>query len=116
MIEWPPTASELVVKLAVPPDTVPVPSVVAPSVNVTVPVGVPGEVELTVAVNVTVWPKTLGLAEDANAVVVEPGAACASAGLPENRINNATASTAARDDSCFHKCRADPAATALPID
>jgi hypothetical protein len=33
-----------------------VPRVVAPSVNVTFPVGVPGVEEVTVAVNVTLWP------------------------------------------------------------
>ena len=50
-----PTASAEVVKVAVPPDTLPVPSVVAPSLNVTVPVGVPeaGDVTATVAVKVT---------------------------------------------------------------
>ena len=41
--------------VATPPDSVPVPSVVAPSLNVTVPVGVPeaGVVTDTVAVKVT---------------------------------------------------------------
>ena len=42
------------------------PSVVVPSLNVTVPVGVPapGALTVTVAVNVTDWPKTDGLADE----------------------------------------------------
>ena len=55
VIECVATASALVVNVAAPPDSVPVPSSVAPSWNVTVPVGVPppaGE-EATVAVKVT---------------------------------------------------------------
>ncbi len=42
------------------------------NVNVTVPVGVPapGEVAVTIAVNVIGWPKTVGVAEVANPVVV----------------------------------------------
>jgi hypothetical protein len=40
--------------------------------NVTVPVGVPapGDTTVTVAVNVTDWPKTEGLAEEVTPVVV----------------------------------------------
>ena len=58
MIEWEATASDDVVKVVVPPLSVPVPIVVVPSMNVTVPVGVPlpGELAVTVAVNVTDWP------------------------------------------------------------
>ena len=50
-----PTAREVVLKVPTPPVRVPVPIWVAPSKNVTVPVGVPlpGEAALTVAVNVT---------------------------------------------------------------
>ena len=53
-----PTGSADVLMLAVPPESVPVPRMVAPSLNVTVPVGVPepGLLALTVAVNVTDWP------------------------------------------------------------
>jgi hypothetical protein len=49
-----------------------VPSVPDPSLNRIVPVGVPdpGEVAVTVAVNVTDWPVTDGFAEEATAVVV----------------------------------------------
>jgi hypothetical protein len=69
------TASEDVLKVAAPePFSVPVPSVVAPSLNVTVPLGVPapGATALTVAVNVTDWPETDGFAEEVGvAVVVE---------------------------------------------
>ncbi len=56
---------------------VPVPNVVAPSLNVTISplatLPVPGELTVTVAVNVTDWPKTDGLTEDASAVVVLAG-------------------------------------------
>jgi hypothetical protein len=62
----------LVVKVAVPPDSVPVPRVVVPSRNVTVPLGLlaPGAVTVTVAVKVTLCPKTDGLTDDATVVVV----------------------------------------------
>ncbi len=79
VIVWLPTVSALVEHCAVPPDkaTALQPAIVAaPSLNWTVPVGVPlpGAVTLTVAVNVTLCPKTDGLAFDMTAVVV---AACA---------------------------------------
>jgi hypothetical protein len=53
-------------------DSVPVPKVVVPSLKVTVPVGfpLPGATALTVAVKVTDWPKTDGLAEEVTVVVV----------------------------------------------
>src|SRR5438445_694456 len=59
-------ASEVVVKVAWPELRLPVPRVVAPSLKVTVPVGVPapGATALTVAVNVTGWPNTVGVAEE----------------------------------------------------
>ena len=49
-----------------------VPKVVVPSLNVTVPVGVPdpGALAVTVAVNVTVWPNTDGLTDDTTVVAV----------------------------------------------
>jgi len=50
VIEWLPTERLEVAKVATPPLTVPVPSVVAPSKNVTIPVAVEGD---TVAVKVT---------------------------------------------------------------
>jgi hypothetical protein len=52
---------------------VPVPKVVLPSKNVTLPVAVPapGETGATVAVSVTDWPKFEGLDVTLNAVVVE---------------------------------------------
>ena len=54
---WSPTASAEVVKLAVPLVRVPVPSVVSPSMKVTLPVGVPlPDEEATVAVKVTESP------------------------------------------------------------
>lgn len=50
--------------------SVPVPRVVPPSENVTVPVGVPEPCAVTVAVNVTGWPLADGLTEEVRAVVV----------------------------------------------
>jgi len=43
---------------------------VAPSRKVTVPVGVPGEADETVAVKVTFWPEDDGFAEEVSAVLV----------------------------------------------
>src|SRR6266446_5714254 len=69
-MECAPTAREAVVSVAMPEESsVPVPRLVAPSRNVTVPVGMPAG-ELTVAVKVTGWPKADGFAEDTRAVVV----------------------------------------------
>ena len=72
MIECEAAESEAVVKVAWPALRVPVPRVVAPSLNVTVPVGVPlpGGAAVTVAVKVTAWPNTDGLPEAATAVLV----------------------------------------------
>ena len=55
--------------------SVPVLSVVPPSLNVTVPLGAvpapePGAVTVTVAVKLTDWPTTEGLADEASVVVV----------------------------------------------
>ena len=63
-IECEPTDKPAIVNVAAPPLTVPVPKTVAPSINVTVPVdaGRPPGV-ITVALNVTDCPKTLGLTE-----------------------------------------------------
>jgi hypothetical protein len=52
---WLPTASVLLLNVALPAESAGLPSVVAPSLKVTVPVGVPA-VEVTVAVNVTIVP------------------------------------------------------------
>src|SRR6266568_1174167 len=69
-MECAPTAREAVVSVAMPEESsVPVPRLVAPSRNVTVPVGMPTG-ELTVAVKVTGWPKVDGFAEDTRTVVV----------------------------------------------
>src|ERR1700674_4603410 len=62
--------SEDVAKVATPALSGPEPSEVAPSENVTVPVGVPPAVLVTVAVNVTDWPPTEGLSDDTSTVVV----------------------------------------------
>jgi hypothetical protein len=61
-----PTASEEVVKLALPPESVAVPRVTAPSTKLTVPVGVPepGVTAETVATKVTDWPNTVGFKVD----------------------------------------------------
>ena len=69
-----PMAREEIAKVAAPPLSVPVPSVVLPSLKVTLPVGVPlpGATAVTVAVNVTDCPKTEGLAEEVTAVVELP--------------------------------------------
>ena len=56
-------------KVAVVPDNVPVPRFVAPSKNVTVPVGVP-DAPLIVAVKVTLCAIVDGLTDDVTAVVV----------------------------------------------
>ena len=54
------------------PFNVPVPSTVDPSMKVTVLVGIPepGALEMTVAVKVTDWPNTDGLAEETTDEVV----------------------------------------------
>jgi hypothetical protein len=71
-----PTASVDVVKAAPPLKfIVTVPSVVPPSVNVTVPVRVPepGALALTFAEKVTGWPNTVEAIEVISVVVVESG-------------------------------------------
>ena len=72
VMEWLATLSADVVKVAVPAVNVLAPNVVAPSLKVAVPIGVPdpGAVAATVAVKVTDWPNAEGLAEEATAVVV----------------------------------------------
>jgi hypothetical protein len=71
VIECEPTVNADVLKVAEPELKVPVPKVVVPSLKVTVPVGVLlPDVGVTVAVKVTLWPKTEGFAEDTTAVVV----------------------------------------------
>ena len=72
VIECVPWVSAAVANVAVPVlSSAPVPSVVAPSKNVTVPVGVPvPDVGATVTVNVTDCPTADGLAEELSVVVV----------------------------------------------
>src|ERR1051326_2694554 len=72
---WPAPLSADVLKLALPPPlSVFVPSTVAPSLNVTVPVGVPraGTFAVTVTVKLTAWPEVDGLSDELTAVVVPP--------------------------------------------
>jgi hypothetical protein len=72
VIECAPAGSDDVVSVACPaPFSAPVPSVVAPSRNVTVPVGVPDAGDVTVAVKVAVWPTLLGFGVDVSAVLVD---------------------------------------------
>ncbi len=70
-----PTASEEIVKVVCPEllRTTPDATVVLPSVKVTVPVAVPapGLTAATVAVNVTAWPQTDGLAAEVTVVVLD---------------------------------------------
>ncbi len=72
VIECDATLSPLVTKVACPPLRVPVPMTAPLSLKVTVPLGVPlpGATAFTVAVKVTAWPDTEGLAEEPTAVVV----------------------------------------------
>ncbi len=74
MIEWgePATVSDERANVATPPVSVPEPMVVAPSLKVTLPVGVPapGLTAATVAVKVTDWPETVGVKDVPSTVVV----------------------------------------------
>jgi hypothetical protein len=70
VIEWLPTASAAVVNVACPlPLSVPVPSVVGPSLKVTVPVGVLLEPD-TLAVKATAAPNVLGFEVEPMVVVL----------------------------------------------
>jgi hypothetical protein len=74
VIVWLATVSALVVKVALPEVMATVAAkVTVPSLKVTVPVGVPapGAVAATVAVNVTVWPKTDGLTVELTVVLLD---------------------------------------------
>jgi hypothetical protein len=68
--EWVPTEKFDTDSVHSPSWYVPVPRTVFPSENVTVPVGVPtpGDTAVTVAVNVTDWPYTLGFGVDVTLV------------------------------------------------
>ena len=70
-IEWDPTVSQLVLKSATPPLRAFDPRVAPPSLNVTIPVGVPPNAELPVAVKVTHWPYTDRSGEEVRIVSVE---------------------------------------------
>jgi hypothetical protein len=69
---WPPADNAVVAKAASPePFNVADPIVAAPSLNVTMPVGVPEPTDgVTVAVNVTIWPQIEGFSDDPSAVLV----------------------------------------------
>jgi hypothetical protein len=68
--EWLPTASEEIVKLAIPAASVPVAICVPPSNNLTDPVG---ERPVTFTANFTGCPKLDGFCDDDSAVVVPQG-------------------------------------------
>jgi hypothetical protein len=93
-MEWLPIASVEVENVALPADNMPVPSVVLPSMKVTMPVGVPPPLD-TVAVNVTDWPTTLVLgdpsASDVEVEAVETVSVkpcVASGGAPLEAVTN----------------------------
>ena len=69
---WVATDKPPVMKVAVPPLKVAVPSAAELSLKVTIPVGVPepGAFTVTIAVKVTGWPKTDGLLLELSVVVV----------------------------------------------
>jgi hypothetical protein len=71
-MEWLPSARLDVLNVATPPLSVTVASTVVPSLNVTVPLGVPlpGAFAVTVALNVTLWPSPERPSDDVTAVVV----------------------------------------------
>src|SRR5205807_38313 len=66
VIEWTPTDNADIANVAAPPLTGAVPIAVAPSINVTVPVGapLPGGATATIAVNVTASPNTDGFSDE----------------------------------------------------
>ena len=64
---------------AEPPLILLVPRTVLPFLNVTVPVGVPDDVDVTFAVNLTYCPNSAGFKEDVNVVVVEFSTTCVTA-------------------------------------
>src|SRR5579859_7114520 len=67
---WEPPPSVAVVRAALPPESGTVDTAVAPSKNVTVPVGSPAALAPTVAVRVIGTPKVDGLAEEVTATFV----------------------------------------------
>ena len=69
-MEWLPAVSAEVERIAAPPLSVFVPRTVVPFLNVTVPVGVPDNVGLTTAVNLTALPEGEGFADEDRLVVV----------------------------------------------
>ena len=73
VIECQPAASTEVISVASPEESsAALPNGDAPSRNLTVPTGLPdaGASTLTVAVNVTAWPKTEGFTEELTAILV----------------------------------------------
>jgi hypothetical protein len=80
-MEFVPTGSALVVKLAVPPLRLTAPRTVDPFLKVTAPVGVPEMAGVTVALNVTLCACFEGLSDETSVVlVVTPWTTSESAG------------------------------------
>jgi hypothetical protein len=79
VIVWEPTINVLVVRVAWPPFKVPVPSIVAPSKKVIVPVAPAG----AVAVKVTAWLMIEGLRDE---VTVTVGAAFTTVTVTEGEV------------------------------
>jgi hypothetical protein len=73
-MECAPVVSDDVLNVAEPLESVPVPITETPSLNVTVPVGVPepGEITATVAVKVTLWPIAEGFTDEPSATETLP--------------------------------------------
>ena len=86
--------------VATPDVTAPVPICVAPSLNVTVPVGA---VPVTAAVNVTDWPTSAGFSDDVTVVVVEPASA-----WPDNKATKTPAAKPQRRPDLRNEITARP--------
>ena len=73
MIDKEPAGNVVVLNVARPDVSWADPNTVCPSLNETVPVGVPADALLTPAVNVTDWPTVDGLSEELSVLVVAAG-------------------------------------------
>ena len=74
-MEWLATLRDAIDRVAIPEAlSAPVPSVAAPSLKVTIPVGVPAPPGVIVAVSVVDWPHTEDATEDVTAVAVPTAA------------------------------------------
>jgi hypothetical protein len=118
-----PALSEEVVKVACPEAlSVPVPSVVAPSLKVTVPLGVPPPLAgVTVAVKVTACPTVLGFGDDDSVVTVARwahavvGASPSAHSTPTASANALPARPGFKPDATGIRRRASPCLTVPPV-